>query len=624
MRWYIAVSWCAALFWTQLLSQGTIHPRRPLPAPLRLPPGLSQVLPLNPNLSYFGDAVRIVHCPADEDNPLGTCGNLLFGGFALFASPLSGFVEVTFYPPVNNIAHFEITHPGNLVGRNAVMKAPQFYEVPVTDNFVLDPLGRVSSGDLNLITGEVTNLEYQVLFFNSFYNSLLAANPLLRAPAFVFPGIYGSAELVFGQRADGLLDMSFVGSSFIPLGNNISGDPVRIPTPFTGPLLDGATIQAPGSSLHPRIYLTTREDDPAKCGEDCPELPLNSIQEYTVFTKVTSFGDRFLLNVPQLGGEADGRAHLQGRLQIQFGERTGDIVPVAIACLVPGGLLAEPPEIPPPLNLFPPALLGHDELLIFPRLTYVTADVLLLEDQFDLAMGAVDVSTGRFLGPLLYRGVPAQTLLSAIIDRNVPRIPLDTFRFRGPAAFEKGTDGQTVFRYDGEIFLIFEDFTFPTPDYGNPAVGFITGPGSVLNPFFKVQAMRVADPHDVVKRSSGDNITSSFQERFSYQFEIPCDPTERSSSFEFTNHTRGGTFTMDRLASVSCINSRSSKAAPGDYDTVTFTGFGSWSGDPEGEETIRAASVQAHLDAEEPYISILIDGGLTDNVNTKPSLEPTP
>ena len=87
-----------------------------LPRPLTLPPGLVQILPLNKAQSYFADSIRIVDCPLDKDNPFGTCGNVLFGGHALFASQLSGMVQLQFYRPIQGIAHFEISHPGNMVG----------------------------------------------------------------------------------------------------------------------------------------------------------------------------------------------------------------------------------------------------------------------------------------------------------------------------------------------------------------------------------------------------------------------------------------------------------------------------------------------------------------------------
>ena len=117
-----------------------------LPQPLRLPPGLRQALRINKDISYAGDAVKILDCPDDADNPFGTCGNLLFGGLAMWDSHLSGFVEIRFYPPRDNIAHFEITHPGNLVGDDTIMQAPQLYQMNVREMFVYSPPGSRPSG----------------------------------------------------------------------------------------------------------------------------------------------------------------------------------------------------------------------------------------------------------------------------------------------------------------------------------------------------------------------------------------------------------------------------------------------------------------------------------------------
>src|SRR5258705_2810705 len=93
-----------------------------LPTPIVLPPGLHQTLAINSSISYVGDAVRIVDCPEDDDEPFGLCSNELYGGLAMWDSPISGNVDMQFYPPVYNnlgqpISHFEITHPGNLAGQ---------------------------------------------------------------------------------------------------------------------------------------------------------------------------------------------------------------------------------------------------------------------------------------------------------------------------------------------------------------------------------------------------------------------------------------------------------------------------------------------------------------------------
>ncbi|MEO7649711.1 MAG: hypothetical protein ABIZ80_04535, partial [Bryobacteraceae bacterium] len=71
------------------VASAVLAERAPLPVPLKLPPGLTQVLPVDKDGSYMGDAIRIVDCPKNEDNPFGVCGNTLFGGHALYNTHLS-------------------------------------------------------------------------------------------------------------------------------------------------------------------------------------------------------------------------------------------------------------------------------------------------------------------------------------------------------------------------------------------------------------------------------------------------------------------------------------------------------------------------------------------------------
>jgi len=127
----------------------------------------------------MGDAVRIPDCPKNEDAPFFVCGNVLFGGLGLWNTHLTGPLRIQFFPPVKDISHFEITHPFDLTGDDVVLRTPQFYAYDATNNVVLDQLNQNSSGDLNLVTGEITNLKYGVNFFNSWYVALGAVNPKL-------------------------------------------------------------------------------------------------------------------------------------------------------------------------------------------------------------------------------------------------------------------------------------------------------------------------------------------------------------------------------------------------------------------------------------------------------------
>jgi hypothetical protein len=112
---------------------------------------------------------------------------------------------------------------------------------------------------------------------------------------------------------------------------------------------------------------------------------------------------------------------------------------------------------------------------------------------------------------------------------------------------------------------------------------------------------------------------------------VACDG--HTASFTYTNNSlryangpaagngvKGGTFTMKNLASVSCTNTLTSTLPLGQYDTVTFTGYGSWSND----SSLHLASVALSTSASAPYIGIQIDGATVSNADTKPVTPPQP
>src|SRR3990167_3669239 len=113
-----------------LRAQATDEILEELPTKLKLPPGLDQTLPLNKTASFFGDVLHAVDCAEDKDLPYGTCGNQLFGGQVMTDSHLNGNLRIRFYPPVNDVAHFEVIH-GTLHGDDGVLQSPQGYELPV-------------------------------------------------------------------------------------------------------------------------------------------------------------------------------------------------------------------------------------------------------------------------------------------------------------------------------------------------------------------------------------------------------------------------------------------------------------------------------------------------------------
>ncbi|HKG78257.1 MAG TPA: hypothetical protein VKA78_02535 [Pyrinomonadaceae bacterium] len=595
---------------------------RDVPKPLQLPAGLEQVLPLSKAASYFGDSIRVVNCQDADEARFGSCRASLFGGFAMVDSHLSGSVRIKFSQPVNRVTHFEVTHGEGLVGDDGVLSAPQFFKLPALRNRVQDIPGLVSSGDLNLDTGEVSNLTYYISFSNTALLALTRVNPNLPAQPIVFSSLpstetrYGSAWAMFEQRPDGLLDYTFYGSAFLPLGSDFQGQPVQFPLPICSSTLQFASVPAKGTALHPHLSISTRESEVTE--QDVgPDIPFNTIQELTLFTHNSSFGDAFTLNAPEtLGGNTTGRSHVLGRALIQFGERSGNSAPVAVSLLNAGGVMA-PMASSPISQAFPgrlyPGPHGFDEFLRFPLRTFSLDDLQILDDPFDISVGAVDLRTGRFLNQLLHRGFISQDLFFALV-RVEPRTPGSSFFFRGPTALERGQNGELIFRFQGQVHIPYpEGFLFPNPSL---ATGFAVGGDSALDPFLWIHAIQDADGKQAFKQGGERNVIASTGERFSYSYKIPSDLASRPISFEYENHTQQGKFQMHSLAWLGFGNSGGSGRTSGEYDTVTFTGFGIWSKD--GSHTVQQATVQISTSAQRPYVGIQIDLGNISNVNTKP------
>ncbi len=581
--------------------------------PLTLPPNLEQVLPLSKEASYYGDALRPVHTTDPQEVVYGLSGNLLFGGLALLDSHLSGNIHVTFTPPEGNLTHFYVTHDKGLLGDNGRLSAPQFFKLPGLMNRLFDSSDVFSEGDLDLATGKVTNLSYHIHFLNSAIFALAKVNPALPTnEPMHFPGQYGSAWARFQQRADGLLDFEFYGTTFIPM--SVLNAPARFPLPFASPTMSYASIPCDGTALHPHIHLSTVPPEPAERAAEVPELPENAVQVFTASSYNNYFGDDFSLNAKELGGPASGRSHLVGRYQIQFGARSGNTVTVAVTTLMPGGLLTTLPQSPI-AGAFgkrvPDSLLGHDEWLRFRKQTYYNDNISWLDDPLDIAVGAVDLQTGKLIGHLLRRGMINTNWILAML-RLEPRTPKSTFEFRGPASFVKGANGETVFRYYGDLHIPFpEGFFFPAADMVTPIT---IGPNSALDPYLRFQGTYVPKKPALSWSGGSRQMTASNCVDFSYRYSITNGPGE--SSFELEDITGGGRFQMTRLTWVDMLNSRGSVAPPGEFDTLSFTGLGTWSEDAAGG--LHTAAVQVSTSPGHPYVTILIDGGYTRNLNTRP------
>ena len=180
---------------------------------LRLPDGLEQVLPLSKAASYFGDGIGAVNCRDQQGIQWGSCGSRLFGGLAMVDSHLSGHIRIRFTPPADNLTRFEISFLDGFTGDDAVLTTPQFFKMWFQQARVDDAPGMVSSGTLNLVTGDVSDLKFYARYSSTALFALVGVNPTFPRVPLSFPGQYGSAWARFEQRADGKLDFTFYGST---------------------------------------------------------------------------------------------------------------------------------------------------------------------------------------------------------------------------------------------------------------------------------------------------------------------------------------------------------------------------------------------------------------------------
>jgi hypothetical protein len=642
----------AVLFCGMALADPPVYIFDPLPTPLILPAGNIETLPLNHQASFFGDAPKIVDCSSTvpvafagdtiaKEVEYGTCGNELFGGALLLDSHLTGTLKIQFTPTSPTTAHFVVTQ-GLILGDDSIVSAPLGYTFPVRNNQVSD--GTVlSSGDLDLTTGYANpnTLVWNANFLNTALIALANVNPNLTAPTISFPGVRGFAWARFSQRSDGKLDISFRGSTFLPLGDNTFGQSVRWPLPYCDPDLNCASVLARGTTLHPHLYLDTSTSlNFTPCAPNCPDIPVNKTEVFTANSGFTAFGDDFELDIPQLNcppnsnsntssacalnGIANGRAELQGRFEIQFGTPSGGTQPFKISAMVPEGLFAEPPSSPLLGTGFRGLLLGANQRLAFPEATYVQHRILFADEVFNWAQGMIDLASGQVIGEFTYPIYIGQELIDAIFGDNNGRVSADPFfamALKSPqdssdpnyAFFEKEPNGQTMFRANLFHHRSFATYCYPISSYG-PGVCYTAGPSGNLNIFVKIQAAHLADPANpgIAVLSDSRSFTSSAGDPITYSFSAPCMPsgqTAGQATFVYHNDnsatSAGGVFTMKHLASVSCTNSKISTLPAGSYDQIAITGFGQWSSDPPNAQP-RFMSASLSVNPAYPFATIIV------------------
>lgn len=596
--------------------------------PLVIPPqGLDYTLDLNTELSCFGDALRAVDCPGEPSllpgfPPFGLCENVFFGGFLPTTSPLSGKIQVIISPPDSEgRCRFEIRHPGGLQGSDGDLVGPQLFRMPVQGTRVRDLPGLPSTGLLDTSTGRVYNFHYNLQNTNTALSSLLKLNPHLpsavRETLLTFPGQpnAGSSWAELTPRSDGLFDISISAHMFVPLGAGSAKTPLRFALPFTTPDLQAASFVARGTSLHPRIFLTTRPTPSA--GSQPAALPENTVVEMTAESSRTFFGDDFTLRAAAFGdGGAVGRSLLLGRIKAQFGAHTGDTVPVVFQILPPGGLLGEAPTRPP---FLPPGTsrggAGFNRTLHFQKLSYPQSGLSSPDDPLNVCTTSLHIPTGRPVGPLLWRGFVVQALFKELIQVE-PCTPADSFNYQGPMQLSQQDNGALELSWDGTVFLPYpKGFLFPSPGPGGQPAITIEG-DSRLDPFRGVRAV-APTLHTGSGRAQGellDTVSPATGDHFSCRWSIPLDGSRAEDlQFEYVNHTQGGNFDLTSVSWIDIGNGVGLQGTPSHL--LTFSGFGIWSLAPA---SLHQVSVQISTDARSPYVGIQVNGGVVSNVDLEP------
>jgi len=272
--------------------------------------------------------------------------------------------------------------------------------------------------------------------------------------------------------------------------------------------------------------------------------------------------------------------------------------------------------------------MGANQALHFPNYTYIQHKLYYADEPHNRAYGMIDLASGRVLGEFIYPMYIDQSIIEQLLPDNHGRVTKDPFFLvaeRAPqnpgdqnyAFFEKEANGQTMFRANLFHHRTFETYCYPQPSL-LPDQCWVSGPGGNLNIFGKFQAAHLADPANPGSVVLSDNrtFTSSLGDTFSYGFSVNCNPVNQPVAFNYTNNAAGaagGTFTMTHLASVSCTNSKVSTAAPGSYDHVAISGFGTWSKDPVSPSSVAALpsvprfmAASISVDPNNPFAEIIV------------------
>jgi hypothetical protein len=474
---------------------------------------------VDPDQSFFGDCIHVVNAPGEAPldpmfPPFGWSGRSLIGGNAITCSPLGGAIAMTLAPPANGFVEIGLSHGAGLRGEDGWLGAPSGYGIPVRDNRVSDAQP-ASHGRIQLATGRIHDLHYNLIFSNSAIDLLCETNPGLNPPPLLFPGLPHAGHtmgwLALDRDANRLI-LSIVAQQFLPLGPAVDGAPLRMPASGTASGHQ-APFEAACSVLHPFIAIRAaaqldeadrplwadapvhrpiafrrQSDRPAPIDVGLLARCENKVVSFKCIPGLTDFGDDFSLNNELLGGGALARSPLFGGLSIQFGSIAANKLPFTVAFEAPCEALRS--KVARLLALLPPGtrpgLLGMQGELAFPNLTYDQHELSLTTDPYKVSVGVIDLETGAFENVVL-RKYLFQNVMRRLLTVE-PRTPTDSFCYICDGRF--GTEGGHLsMQLYGDFVIPYpEGYGFPLPRRGRTVVA----KGSHLQPFVNLYAVEAA------------------------------------------------------------------------------------------------------------------------------------
>ena len=409
-----------------------------------------------------------------------------------------------------------------------MLAAPLFFKLPSQLNTIGDVPGLVSSGELNLDTGVVTNFHYRVSFMNTAILTLFGVNPKLPKAPMVFPGPpnAGSTWARFEQREDGKLDFTCAANMFMPLGITFGGRDHPVPAAVRH--AGSAVREHPGAlpvaaPAHSCQHESSRnEPAPARV----PNIPVNTVEEFTVFGYNTSFGDVFGLHIDELGGEATGRCSPHGAREdpVRAAVRA---TPSASRCSCCRRAACSPitrSRSPICRRASSRGMIRFNEQMRFPTgVTYNQSKLSSTSDPFRIAVGAIDLRTGKVIGELLHPGFVVQQLFVNLMASRRARRPTRSTT-RGRRCSRRASNGQTTFRWNGETYLPYpRGFHFPAPTpTASPRSSSCASHGSIRS--CASGRWRAGSDGRGVFEGGEDRVRSSLGKEFSYNYSLPLDP----------------------------------------------------------------------------------------------------